>query len=201
MTHRLTVFTAPLLLTVSTACGGSKAPESETPQEPVESSVEETEEPVEEPALEEEPVDEGPPGPTGRTPKEIVEAEGIRFVLDFKHSDVGIAAGERCDEKHSDDPRARNQCMKAARSRVKADVMQFELGKLGKWVWTTSRQRGSTLSLLKQTNFTWGEQTKNSITIHTSRGEEVVLGVPNNYSITIEHPTHGTLKYDSKRSD
>ena len=197
MIIRLTIFTS-LSLFLSTACGGSASPQPAAPEDPVEAPAEE---PIEEPKAEEEPVDDGPSGPTGGTPKEIVESEGVRFVLAFNNSDVGIKAGERCDSKHKSDPKGRNQCMKAARATVKEDVMHFQLGSLGKWVWTTSTQRGSTLQQLKQVNFTWGEETKNSIEIQTSRGEKVMILVPNNYSIVIEHPTHGKLTYDSKRSD
>lgn len=199
MTIRLTISTS-LFLFLSAACGGSAVPEPEpaSSEAPVEKPVEE---PKAKPEVEETPVEDGPPGPTGRTPKEIVESEDIRFVLSFNSSDVGIKAGERCDSKHKNDPKGRNQCMKAARSTVKEDVMQFQFGSLGKWVWTTSTQRGSTLQQIKQVNFTWGEETKNSIEIQTSKGEKVVIGVPNNYSIVIEHPTHGKLTYDSKRSE
>jgi hypothetical protein len=201
MTPRLLI-QVPLVLALFTACGGSSTPEPDTPKDFVEEGEEQpTGEAPEEPAPEEEPVDEGPPGPSGKTPKEILESEGIRFVLSFNSSEVGIEAGERCDKKHKDDPKGRNQCMKTARATVKEDVMHFELGKLGKWVWTTSTQRGSTLKQLKQVNFTWGKETKNSIEITTSRDEKVVVGVPNNYSIVIDHPTHGKLTYDSKRSE
>lgn len=208
MTIRLTVSSC-LFLFLSSACGGSAQSEADAPEGsvegPVDGSVEEpagetAELPVEEPVAEADG-DKGPPGPSGRTPKEIVEAEGIRFVLSFNSSDVGIKAGERCDSQHKNDPQKRNQCMKTARATVKEDVMQFQLGSLGKWVWTTSTQRGSTLQTLKQVNFTWGEETKNSIAIQTSRDEKVVIGVPNNYSIVIDHPNHGKLTYDSKRSE
>lgn len=208
MTLRLTISTS-IVLIFSAACGGTAQPEPTAPEAPVE---EPTETPVEEPSDEtanetaesaekEDPADQGPPGPSGRTPKQIVEAEGIRFVLSFNSSEVGIKAGEECDSKHKSDPQRRNQCLKTARATVKEDVMQFELGSLGKWVWTTSTQRGSTLQTLKQVNFTWGPETKNSVTIETSKDEKVVIGVPNNYSIVIEHPTHGKLTYDSKRSE
>lgn len=69
-------------------------------------------------------------------------------------------------------------------------MLQVELGQLSKWVWTTSQQ-GSTLRNLKQTNFEWGEETKNPIENTTSRGEKVLIGVPNNYSIIIDNPVHG----------
>ena len=186
------------LLLSFVACGGSASPE---PAAPENTPVQPTEEPEEAPPVQEEPADEGPAGPTGQTPKDVVGSEGVRFVLSFNNSEVGIKAGERCDSKHPNDPKGRNQCMKTARATVKEDVLHFQLGSLGKWVWTTSTQRGSTLQQMKQVNFTWGEETKNSVEILTSRGEKVLISVPNNYSIEIEHPTHGKLTYDSKRSD
>lgn len=150
----------------------------------------------------EEPKEEGPEGPSGgRKPKDIVGAEGSRFVLNFNSSEIGIKAGEECDAKHKDDPRRRNECVKNARSRVKEDVMQFQPNPAGVWAWTTSTQRGSTLIKIRQTNFDWGAETKNSIELKPSKGDPVVLGVPNNYSIVFDHPTHGKLTYDSKRSD
>lgn len=206
---------SPLLFLLAAACGGGATPEAESPTEstadagalPAESGADA--EPaagegagVEPTAEPEAPKEEGPAGPSGgRTPKDIVGAEGSRFVLNFNSSDIGIKAGEECDAKHKSDPKKRNECIKYARSRVKEDVMQFELSPTGRWVWTTSTQRGSTLIQLRKTNFDWGAETKNSIELKPSTGDAVVLGVPNNYSIVFEHPNHGKLTYDSKRND
>jgi hypothetical protein len=194
---RFYLLAAPLSF-LAVSCGSSATPapqDQTTPAEPP------TQDEPTEPAVVEEPAEEGPTGPTGSSPKDIVSAEGVRFVLSFNNSDVGMKAGERCDSRYKNDPKGRNQCMKDARASVKEDVLHFQMGSLGKWVWTTSTQRGSTLSQLKQVNFTWGEETKNSVEIQTSRGEKVVISVPNNYSIVIPHPTHGMLTYDSRRSD
>jgi hypothetical protein len=155
---------------------------------------------LEESAEPAEPASSEPAGPTGRSPKEMLTVESTRFVLSFSSSDPGIKAQESCDSQHSNDPKKRNDCMKTARSTVKADVMQFVEGE-GRWVWTVSTQRGNTLTPLKKTNFTWGEETKNSVAIQPSKGDKVVIGVPNNYSITIEDPQHGKLTYDAKLSD
>lgn len=204
MTYRLPICSS-LFLLITAGCGGGATPEAESPAESAaESGAVEEEAPSEsepEPVAEE-PEDEGPEGPSGgRKPKDIVGSEGSRFVLNFNSSEIGIKAGEECDAKHKNDPRRRNECVKNARSRVKEDVMQFQANPAGVWVWTTSTQRGSTLIKLRQTNFDWGEETKNSIELKPSNGSPVVLGVPNNYSIVFDHPTHGKLTYDSKRSD
>jgi hypothetical protein len=214
MTYRLSVCSS-LLFLLATACGGGATKEAESPSEPpAEASGQPTSEPstgaevapdagAEAPAPEPEaPKDEGPAGPSGgRTPKDIVGAEGSRFVLNFNSSEIGVKAGEECDAKHKSDPKKRNECIKYARTRVKEDVMQFELSPTGRWVWTTSTQRGSTLIQLRKTNFDWGAETKNSIELKPSSGDAVVLGVPSNYSVVFDHPTHGKLTYDSKRND
>lgn len=202
------------LLFVATACGG-QAPEpsvpegSKGPEEPAgeedpadaESSSDDMgadqSEDLSEP---EAPASTEPTGPSGRTPKEMLTVESTRFVLSFSSSDPGLKAQERCDSQHSNDPQKRNECMKAARSTVKEDVMQFVEGQ-GRWVWTVSTQRGNTLTPLKKTNFTWGEETKNSVEIQPSKGPKVLIGVPNNYSITIEDAQHGKLTYDAKISE
>lgn len=202
MTVRLPACSSLLFFLVA-ACSGA-TPEAESPEASTPSgATEEVAEPEPEPEPEpEEPEDEGPSGPSGgRTPKDIVGAEGSRFVLNFNSSELGIKAGEECDTKHKSDPRKRNECVRNVRSRVKEDVLQFQVNPAGVWVWTTSTQRGSTLIRLRQTNFTWGAETKNSIELKPSRGTPVVLEVPNNYSIVFDHPTHGKLSYDSKRSD
>lgn len=213
MTYRLSVCSSLVFLLV-TACGGSSTPSAESPDAAAsESGGEPTSETgteadaapeadAEVPAEPEAPKDDGPQGPSGgRTPKDIVGAEGSRFVLNFNSSEIGIKAGEECDATHKNDPKKRNECVKNARARVKEDVMQFEISQTGRWVWTTSSQKGSTLNQLRKTNFEWGAETKNSIELKPSSGDAVVLGVPNNYSIVFDHPTHGKLTYDSKRND
>ena len=197
--------TASLFLVPALACGGgTPTPEPVNPSEVEADAPATLDEPTdaeEEPAVEEEPTSDEPSGPSGgRSPKDMVGAESTRFVLSFNSSDVGIKASDRCDAKHSSDPRKRNQCMKSARSKVVEDVMQFEENKSGQWVWTTSNQRGSTLRHLKQLNFTWGKETKNSIEIQPSKGSTIESGVPNNYSIVIPHAQHGKLVYDAKVS-
>jgi hypothetical protein len=202
----------PLLFILATACGGGAtkepaSPEGSTTEEPSESALDEEgeEAPMEEESAEvpaEEELAPGEPtGPSGRTPKQVLETEETRYVLSFSSSDVGIKAEEDCNQKHGDNPQKRSQCMKTARSGVKEDVLEFKISGTGKWVWITSNQRGSTLRPLKTLNFTWGEETKNSVTILPSKGEKVVVGVPNNYSITVDHPKHGKMVYDAKSSD
>jgi hypothetical protein len=189
-------YTAFLVLLV-TACGGGATPE---PTAPIEAAPADSAEPAPEPApaIEEEPASSEPAGPTNRTPKDVVGAEKARFALSFSSSEAGMKAEEKCDGKHKDDPRARNQCMKNARSAIKEDVLQFLDDGTGRWTWITFTQRGSNLIQIKKTNFTWGAETKNSIEIVPSKGSKVVIGVPNNYSVVVEHPTHGKLSYDSK---
>ncbi len=189
-----------LLFFLATACGGEAVPEPVTPKEPV---AEQPEAAAEVEEVEEAPAPESgePAGPTGSlTPKSVISAEETRFVLNFNACDIGIKASETCDRQYSSDPRKRNECMKSARSKIKEDVMEFNEGKSGQLVWTTSTQKASSLMHLRQLNFTWGEETKNSITIVPSKGSPVVIGVPNNYSITIDHPQHGKLVYDAKVS-
>lgn len=218
MTYRLPACSS-LFVLLATACGSGATPQAESPADPAvetgaaepadesesgsesesESESGSGSEPVAEP---EEPKNEGPAGPSGgRKPRDIVGSEGSRFVLNFNSSEAGVKAGEECDAKHKDDPQRRNECVKNARTTVKEDVMQFQENPAGVWVWTTSTQRGSTLIKLRQTNFTWGAETSNSIELKPSSGSAVILGVSNNYSVVIDHPTHGKLTYDSKRSD
>lgn len=213
MLNRSLLSAASLLLLA--ACGGSPGPGPETPEQTAGDSGEPaaSEEPTEstdegegaeatEPGEESSPTPEEPAGPSGGlTPLSVVGAESARFVLNFNASDPGIKAAERCDSQTNGDLRLRNQCMAKARTTVKEDVMQFKTGDSGRLVWTTSTQRGSTLVQLRQTNFTWGPETKNSVEIQPSKGPKVVISVPNNYSIAIEHDEHGKLVYDSKRSE
>jgi hypothetical protein len=209
------ILPASLLFVLATACGGGATkeaanPEGAPPEGSAESASEEEgtasdlDEGSSEPKAEEElaPSEPSEPsGPSGRSPKQILETEETRYVLSFSSSDVGLKAEESCQSKHSDNPQKRSDCLKTARSAVKEDVMVFKISETGKWVWITSNQRGSTLRPLKTVNFTWGAETKNSIAIEPSKGTTVVIGVPNNYSITIVDPKHGKMVYDTKSSD
>lgn len=213
MLNRSLVCASSLLLLG--ACGGSPAPGPETPEQaaadsgepasgadPAESSDDTEGSGTEETGDDAPSNPDEPPGPSGGlTPLSVVGAENARFVLNFNASDPGIKAAERCDSQTKGDLRLRNQCMAKARTTVKDDVLTFKPGESGRLVWTTSTQRGSTLVQLRQTNFEWGAETKNSVEIQPSKGPKTVISVPNNYSIVVEHPEHGKLVYDSKRSE
>ena len=122
------------------------------------------------------------------------------FSLNFSSSEVGQKAEERCDKKYSNNPKARNQCMRSARSAVKEDVLQFTKDDQGRLYWTISQQKGNKLKRLKKIQFELGEETDNSIQIKLKGGSRrtVVIKIPNDYTIEVPNQVHGALVYDAK---
>ena len=173
------------------ACAAPPKP-AEAPEKKAEPEAKAEPEPEPEP----EPEVEKPSKP----PSDVLVSNDTMFSLNFSSSEAGQKAEERCDKKHSDNPKARNQCMRGARKGIKEDVLQFTKDDQGRLYWTISQQIGNKLKRLKKIQFELGEETENSIQIKLLGGSRraLVIEIPNDYTIRVPNQQHGKLVYDAK---
>ncbi len=148
------------------------------------------------------------PGPVTRGPKDMLTAPEVTFMFNFNGSEPHEKAEEKCQAQTKGVGKKMADCMKRARSKFGEDGMQFKQDK-GGWVWLTLRRKGSSLTTLHKIPFEFGEEKGTSITLKTTGRDtgrtpmrnvpkEVVIEVPNEFSIVIKDPEVGRLVYDAK---
>ncbi len=212
----------PVVCALLVACGGGKPAESpEAPKEtapaaeakPAEeapksegSAAKPEEKKAEEKKPEEPAADSGPTAT--RTPKDILTAPDVVFMLSFNDSDLKKVAEEKCDAQAKGDAKKNAECMSAARKKLDHDGFRFKIDKGGKWYWFTIKRNGNVLVNLHKVPIEFGTETKNTITIKTvgkDEGQapgkppaEVTFTVPNDYQIELKDPKQGKLVYEAK---
>lgn len=180
-----------VVLALSSACAPAPKPAQAPEKKP-------------EPAAKAEPEPEAEPQPEvekpSKPPSDVLVSNDTMFSLNFSSSEPGLKAEERCDKKHADNPKLRNQCMRNARKGVKEDVLQFTKDDQGRLHWTISQQKGNKLTRLKKVQFELGKETENSIEIKLLGGSRrsLVISIPNDYTIEVPNQKHGKLVYDAK---
>jgi len=181
------------VLALSVGCAPAAKP-AEAPEKKAEPEAKA--EPESEPEAAPEPEVEKPTKP----PSDVLVQNDTMFSLNFSSSEPGRKAEESCDKKHANNPKARNQCMRAQRQRIKEDVLQFTKDDQGQLHWTISQQKGNRLIRLKKVQFELGKETENSIEIKLKGGSQrsLVIKIPNDYTIEVPNQAHGTLVYDAK---
>lgn len=133
-----------------------------------------------------------------RTASETLLLPGQMYSLAFSSSEVGDKAEQRC-QKHADKPQKRNQCMKQERAKIKDDVLHFIKDERGNMFWVVSEQRGNLLKRRKKVGFKIVKETENTVELKLKgAAAPVVITVPNDYSIEVPDPNHGSLIYESK---
>ena len=143
-----------------------------------------------------------------RPPREIVTAEDTSFELNYTASEVGERDERRCQEESGGDPKANADCKREARKKVPTLIQRFvEKNKV--WYWLTYERRGKQLITLHKMTFEFGEDTANTVTIKPIGKDQglaplspvprkVVITIPNSYSIEMDDPKFGKLRYSAK---
>jgi hypothetical protein len=146
---------------------------------------------------------------TTRTPKDIIGAPNVTFVLSFTSSEAGEKADRNCGKKPKDNPKKHNQCMAKERKKIVDDAVSFSQDKGGKWWWVTARMQGSKMIILHKLEFEFGEEKADSVIIKTigkDKGgkplrfppRQITVKVPNEFSIELNDPKHGKMVYEAK---
>jgi hypothetical protein len=191
------------------ACGGSSKPA----EEPI-STEPEKEAPAEAKTEEAAPekADEKPSEPTvTRTAKDILTAPEVTFMFSFNQSEPKEKAEEKCAATAKDDPKKMALCMKKASSKFEADGIQFKKNDKGgedDWLWITVRRKGNVLTTIHKIPVTFADDKPTSVTLKPTGKDtgtkpmnppsEVVIEVPNEFSIVLKDPEHGRMVYEAK---
>jgi hypothetical protein len=153
------------------------------------------------------PADDGPK-PT-RTPEDILKAPDTVFLFSFNDSEPKQAAEEKCDKKHADNPKKKNECMGGERKKFPAEGHRFKKDEKDQWWWITVHQTGNKLVEIHKIPIEFGEATATSVTLKSvgkDKGKKpfanppakVEFEVPNDYQIALKDPKHGRLVFQAK---
>jgi hypothetical protein len=130
-------------------------------------------------------------------------------MFNFKESEVGQQAREKCQADFGDSPREVAACMEKARSKVAVESVRFLKDKSGQHWWVTyNRYKGNLLKWHK-VMYKPGEETDDRITLNLIGKDEGIapmpkvprslqVELPNDYTIVVKDPEHGAMTYDAK---
>jgi hypothetical protein len=161
------------------------------------------------------PPDASSPAPetteTKRTQKPIdmLTARDAAFLLDYANSDAKRAAETACDKEAKDDAEKRGACLTKARDKFMPDVLKFRRDSETQISLLVYKRSGSVLREVWVGVVELSESSSDAVKVKLTgrqkgtrplwRGRsEVVLSVPNEYSIEFDDPDHGHLRYDAK---
>jgi hypothetical protein len=191
-----------LALAIAGGCGGSKPPQSAAPAaassaSSAPSAASSSAKPA--PSAAAESTDASKPS---RKPRDILTDADVTFVLAFDQSEPGKAADEKCTKSAKQDAKKRTECMSRAHDRIQVEAMRFRQDDDHIWWWVTMRRRGNTFDVITKVQIDFADETDRSIVIKPkakgSMAKDAQIDIPNNYSISLKDPQHGTLVYEAK---
>jgi len=143
-----------------------------------------------------------------RPPADLITGPNLVYVFNFKESEVGIEAKQKCTEQDPD-PGALGACMQKARSKVPVELVRFIKEPDGDfWFVTYNRYKGNLLKW-HRVQFQPGEATDERITLNMIGDDKgiapmpkvprhVEINLPNDYSIVVKDHDNGDMYYDAK---
>jgi len=226
--HRLAPRGALALLLLAVACGGSPQPQPVAaapagpppppPPVPVAAPA-----PVASaaPAPSATPPAEPAPAPAAETPPtrtqkaiDMITARDAAFLIDYANSDVKQRAKDTCDRESKGDPDKLGTCLEKARDSFQPDVIRFKRDQDNKRDWEKSvkmfiyKRNGSALREVAVGTVQLAEEGVDAVKVTIGklkgarplwRGQSnVVIKAPNEYSIEVNDPDYGVLRYDAK---
>lgn len=143
-----------------------------------------------------------------RPPAELITGPNLVYVFNFKESEVGIAAKEKCTQEN-EDPGALGACLQKARSKVPVELVRFIKEPDGDmWFVTYNRYKGNLLKW-HRIQFQPGKAGDDSITLNLMGEDKGIapmpkvprhleISLPNDYSIVVKDHENGDMLYDAK---
>jgi hypothetical protein len=197
-------------------CGGAEIPSAESPDTKAAKAAK-SEEPAKTAKAEPKQSEEAEVDPradglrkASRPPGELITGPNLIYMFNFKESEVGKTAHERCSETAGDAPKNMAACMEKARSKVQVESVRFvkEKNSGQHWFITYNRYKGNLLKWHKVA-YLQGEETPDSITLNLVGKDEgiapmpkvprsISIDLPNDYTIVVNHPDHGAMTFDAK---
>ncbi len=195
------------LCLVACAAGGEK-PAAKGADDAVDTPT--AEEPAAEPAAEE-PAEAEPEAPKAEEqpkPSEVMTTPDVAFAFDYNASALKAKHEEKC-KALKEKPSQFAACLDKERATFKADVLQFYRDAEGQVFWVVFVRKGTSLTQVFQSPAEFANESGASFTLKLSgqgRGiqqifqgqREIPMTLPDRYSLVIEDPKFGTLKYASK---
>jgi hypothetical protein len=189
------------------------APAVPAPPPPAENTASASESAAPAPAVETPPPAEKPPEPDAEEkpshpPIDILTSPDTAFLIDYTGSAPLEAARKTCREKAGADDEAIAKCLAEARESFKADVLRFR--KDGNhWSCIIYKRDNSRLDEVYSARVDLTEASPNSVKLKFTGGDrglrpllknkrELVLQVPNDYSVIWPDPDWGQLVYEAK---
>jgi hypothetical protein len=144
-----------------------------------------------------------------RPPNDLITGPNLVYMFNFKESEVGQQAREKCQADFGDSPREVAACMEKARGKVAVESVRFLKDKSGQHWWVTyNRYKGNLLKWHK-VMYKPGEESDDKITLNLIGKDEGIapmakvprslqVELPNDYTIVLKDPEHGAMMYDAK---
>lgn len=143
-----------------------------------------------------------------RPPADLITGPNLVYVFNFKDSEVGAAARERCTGQ-GDDPGAIGACLEKARSKVPVELIRFIKLPSGQLWWVTYNRYKGNLLKWHRVEFKAGTETDDRITLNLIGEDKGIapmarvprhleIELPNDYSIVVKDPELGKMAYDAK---
>jgi hypothetical protein len=154
------------------------------------------------------------PAPASETersqrPVAMVTAADVAFLVDYANSEAKTKAQATCEAESKGEAEKQGACLTKARDKFMADVLRFRRSSETKTALVIYKRTGSTLRELWTGPVELGELDAETLKVKFAGGgkgtrplwqgkSEVVIRVPNDYSIEVEDATLGRLRYDAK---
>jgi hypothetical protein len=144
-----------------------------------------------------------------RPPNDLITGPNLVYMFNFKESEVGRQAREKCQADFGESPRDVAACMEKARGKVPVESVRFLKDKSGQHWWVTyNRYKGNLLKWHK-VMYMPGEETDDKITLKLLGKDEgiapmpkvprsLLVELPNDYTIVLNDPDLGPMTYDAK---
>jgi hypothetical protein len=143
-----------------------------------------------------------------RPPADLITGPNLVYVFNFKESEIGQAAQERCTQQ-SDDPGAVGACLQKARGKVPVELIRFIKEPSGQLWWVTYNRYKGNLLKWHRVQFQPGEETSDRITLNLVGEDKGIapmarvphhleIELPNDYSIVVKDTEFGAMMYDAK---
>jgi hypothetical protein len=157
------------------------------------------------------PVPSTPPSEDGpgrsQKPLQILTAADAAFQVDYANSEAKAKATERCENESKGDAEKQGACVAKARDAFMADVLRFKKESESRILFIVYKRVGSVLREVSTGPVTLEEQGDGvKVKFQSTKGarplfigaKEATIKVPNDYSLELDDPTHGRLRYDAK---
>ena len=144
-----------------------------------------------------------------QTPINMLTARDAAFLVDYANSAAKQKAQATCETESKGDAEKQGTCLTKARDKFQPDVLKFRKDSETKTSLLVYKRTGSTLRELWIGGVELSEPSPDSVKVKfigSGKGarpivrgrSDVVISVPNEYSIELDDPDLGHLRYDAK---